>query len=203
MARAKHPSVVVIGGPNGAGKTTISHAVIASLGIPMPFVNADVIAQGLAGTNPDQAAIAAGRLMLTRLDELATARVSFAFESTLASRSFAPWLGTLAASGYRVHLIYSWLSSPEISIARIKVRVRNGGHFVPDEVVRRRFARSTHNLIHLYTPLAHRWRVYDNSSTDGPRLVARKTEKGRPRILVKPTWARILEIANEDTANLE
>lgn len=203
MAKAKHPSVVLIGGPNGAGKTTISRAVIASLGIPMPFVNADVIAQGLAGSNPERAAIAAGRLMLSRLDELAAARESFAFESTLASRSFAPWLRTLAASGYRVHLIYTWVASPEISIARIKTRVRNGGHHVPDSVVRRRFARSTQNLVHLYTPLATRWRVYDNSSSDGPTLVARKTEKGSPRILARATWSRILEIANEGSDKLD
>jgi predicted ABC-type ATPase len=105
MPTAPNPSVVIIGGPNGAGKTTISKAVIATLGLPMEFVNADVIAQGLAGSNPERAAVAAGRIMLARLRELADARESFAFETTLASRSFVPWLSTLRGSGYRVHLI--------------------------------------------------------------------------------------------------
>jgi predicted ABC-type ATPase len=191
------PTVVVIGGPNGAGKTTISRAVIASIGVPMQFVNADVIAQGLGGTDPDKVALAAGRMMLTRLHQLADAKESFAFESTLASRSFAPFLAKLSKGGYMVHLVYSWVHSPEISIARIKTRVRNGGHFVPDNVVRRRFARSARNLIRLYIPLASRWRVYDNSSGLGPTLVGRKTEGGDARVLKRALWARLTEIADE------
>jgi predicted ABC-type ATPase len=93
------PSIVIIAGPNGAGKTTISRAVLAeTLGIEH-FVNADAIAAGLSGFSPQTAAFQAGRIMLARLRELAAARESFAFESTLASRTFAPWLSACAAGG--------------------------------------------------------------------------------------------------------
>jgi predicted ABC-type ATPase len=163
MAGVKNPSVVVIGGPNGAGKTTISKAVLAgTLGIT-EFVNADIIAQGLSGFEPERAAMQAGRIMLRRVDELAEANANFAFETTLASRTFAPWLRGIITRGYRFYLTFVWVSSADISIRRVRDRVSKGGHFVPDEVVRRRHARGTSNFLNLYLPIAHRWVAYNNS----------------------------------------
>jgi predicted ABC-type ATPase len=105
------PAVVVIGGPNGAGETTISRDYVAeTLGIA-EFVNADIIAQGLSGFDPERAALQAGRLMLKRLRELAAARASFAFETTMASRTFAPWIAELIASGYEFESAFVWLRS--------------------------------------------------------------------------------------------
>lgn len=165
------PEIVVIGGPNGAGKTTIAREVLAETLRITEFVNADAIAAGLSGFDPERAAFAAGRVMLARLHELAAARParSFAFESTLASRTFAPWLSGLVDHGFAVHILYVWLRTPGLAIRRVRARVRKGGHGVPDDIIRRRYSRSATNLFRLYLPLAERagtWRIYDNS---GPR----------------------------------
>lgn len=166
------PAIVVIGGPNGAGKTTISRPVIAeTLGLA-EFVNADIIAQGLSGFDPERAAMQAGRTMLLRLRQLAAARQSFAFETTMASRTFAPWLTELKSQGYMAHTIFVWLRSPELAIRRVKARIRLGGHSVPDDVIRRRYERGIRNFITLYRPLSHAWRIYDNSALGSPRLIA-------------------------------
>ncbi len=190
------PTIILIGGPNGAGKTTLSKVMIAqTLGIA-EFVNADVIAQGLSGFDPERAALAAGRVMLHRLKELAMARADFAFESTLASRTFAPWLKELSTSGYRIHLIFSWLNSPDLAVQRVKLRIRKGGHAVPPDVIRRRYARGIANFINLYIPVATEWCVYDNSYDSGPSVVAAGSSGQAPLIEDLDAWNQILEIAH-------
>jgi predicted ABC-type ATPase len=192
------PQVLILAGPNGAGKTTVSRAVIAdSLGIA-EFVNADIIAQGLSGFDPEHAALSAGRIMLTRLKELAAARHNFAFETTLASRTFAPWLADLVQSGYEFNLIFVWLSAPSLAVQRMHVRVRKGGHFVPPDIVRRRYRRGIANFIHLYTPIATRWHVYDNSGSAGPvEIAARKTSQA-PAVYDSHAWAKLMRTANAE-----
>src|SRR3954471_1327464 len=141
MAEAS-PSVILLAGPNGAGKTTASRTLLAdTLGV-LTFVNADVIAQGLAGFDPDSAAFEASRIMLERLHGLANRRESFAFETTLAARSYAPWLDELRRSGYEVRLYYFWLHSADLAVARVRLRVSQGGHDVPEATVRQRYRRS-------------------------------------------------------------
>src|SRR5215468_9808336 len=138
LSRGVVPNVVILGGPNGAGKSTVARAMIADeLGLT-EFVNADSIAQGLSGFAPDRVAFSAGRIMLERLHELARERASFAFETTLASRSFAPFVRSLQADGYRFHLVYVWLRNPALCIQHVRARVRRGGHSVPAETIRRR-----------------------------------------------------------------
>jgi predicted ABC-type ATPase len=124
--------VVVLSGPNGAGKSTAAPSLLKGRLSVDQFVNADEIARGLAGFAPETAAIPAGRIMLTRLRELAAARADFAFESTLASRSFARWLESLTSGGYRFHLVFLWLPSADLAVARVRDRVRQGGHDVPE-----------------------------------------------------------------------
>ena len=166
------PHVVVLAGPNGAGKSTAaSWALRSPLGVA-EFVNADVIAQGLSGFNSDAVAMKAGRIMLARLKELAAARHSFAFETTLASKHFAPWLRGLRDAGYAFDLLFFWLPTAELAIERVRARVRSGGHHVPDEIVRRRHGRGPTNFFRSYRSLATTWRFYDNSSDAGPRLLA-------------------------------
>lgn len=121
------PSVVVLAGPNGAGKSTAAPALLHGRLAVEQFVNADEIARGLAGFAPETAAIPAGRIMVARLKELARTRANFAFETTLASRSFAPWLASLVAGGYRFHLVFLWLPSADLAVARVADRVRLGG----------------------------------------------------------------------------
>ncbi len=192
--------MVVIAGPNGAGKTTISRRVIReSVGI-VEFVNADVIAAGLSGFAPERAAFAAGRIMLQRLDDLARDGADFAFETTLASRTFAPWLASRMHEGYRVHLIYVWLRSPRLAVQRVQARVRKGGHEVPADIVRRRYARSMHNLFELYQPLASRdgsWRIFDNSDAM-PVAVAEQLAPAAPIIHAPDVYDLMRRLAYAD-----
>ena len=133
---ANTPTVIVLAGINGAGKTTSSRSLLANTLKLMTFVNADIIAQGLSGFAPEAAAIRAGRIMLEQLEELATERADFAFETTLAARTYAGWLDKLRQSGYDVHLFYFWLNSPDLAIGRVSSRVKKGGHHVPEPTIR-------------------------------------------------------------------
>jgi predicted ABC-type ATPase len=165
------PTVAVMAGINGAGKTTASQRILRdTLRIPC-FVNADTIARGLNAFDPESEAVKAGRIMLEHLTDLATRRRSFSFETTLTARTYAPWLGELRQAGYVVHLFYYWLRSPDLAIRRVADRVRAGGHHVPDETVRRRYALSARNFLELYRPGVTTWQVYDNSNGHA-RLIA-------------------------------
>lgn len=165
------PRVVVLAGPNGAGKTTASARFVRDyLGV-RNFVNADTIARGLAAFDPESVALAAGRVMLSRVRELAAMRSDFAFETNLASRSMAPWLADLRASGYRLLLVFLWLPSAEVAIARVSRRVTDGGHHVPADVVWRRYERGLVNLRAKFLPMADAVWLFDASSAPA-RLVA-------------------------------
>lgn len=184
------PIVVVLAGPNGAGKSTTAPVLLqGALGVT-EFVNADDIAREMSGGCQEGTAIAAGRVMLTRLRELAPRRVSFAFETTLASRSFAPWLKGLSSSGYTVHLVFLWLPSADFALARVADRVRRGGHDVPAETVRRRYRVGLKNLFKLYEPLASTWRVYDSSGHE-PRLIAERLETRAVKVYDESTWSLV------------
>ncbi|MDB5312497.1 MAG: Zeta toxin family protein [Gemmataceae bacterium] len=165
------PTVAVLGGINGAGKTTASQRTLRdTLKIPA-FVNADAIARGLNAFDPESEAVKAGRIMLDHLRDLAVRRCSFAFETTLSARTYAPWLGELRQAGYAVHLFYYWLDSPRLAINRVAERVRAGGHHVPEDTIRRRYSRSVQNFLELYRPVVSTWQVYDNSNGRS-RLIA-------------------------------
>lgn len=180
----------MIGGPNGAGKTTAAPDLLRDgVGIDA-FVNADVIAAGLAGFDPQAAAVEAGRIMLHRLDELARAGRDFAFESTLAGRAVHGRLRRLIRAGYAVHVLYLWLPSPELAVSRVRIRVATGGHDVPESVIRRRFWRSLVNFDRLYRPTATSWRLYDAGNAAGRPLVARGGS-GEIQVVDRPAWDRI------------
>jgi predicted ABC-type ATPase len=190
--RIEHsPSIVVVSGPNGAGKSTTAEALLKGTLSVDEFVNADVIARGLSGFAPEGSAVRAGRILLARIRELAERRASFAFETTLASRSFEPWLRGLRASGYLVHVVYLWLPSPDLAVLRVRRRVLTGGHDVPEETMRRRYERSLGNFLGLYRPLAASWRVYDNATIRGPRLVARGRGQEVDEIREEELWRKI------------
>jgi predicted ABC-type ATPase len=187
----RSPRLVVIAGPNGAGKSTSAPALLRDLLGIREFVNADAIAQGMSGFDPDAAAMAAGRTMLARLHELATARRDFAFETTLTSRTFAPWISALRESGYQFALVFLSLPSPDMAIARVAQRVASGGHHVPASTVRRRFQRGLENFFSLYRPLAHSWRLYDNSGAARLRLIADGGSAAPTRVFDEKTWNSI------------
>src|SRR5581483_8686978 len=148
------PNLILLAGPNGAGKSTAAPDLLRGALHVHEFVNADVIARGLSAFNPEGAAIEAGRVMLGRLKELASQRQNIAFESTLASRTFAPWIRGLKTNGYRFHLFYFWLPSPDHCVERVRERKSIGGHFVPENEIRRRYGRGIVNLFDLYLPIA-------------------------------------------------
>ena len=165
--------VVVIAGPNGAGKSTAAPVLLKETFATPEFVNADVIAQGLSGFAPENSAFEAGRIMLRHLKQLAREKKFFAFETTLASRSFAPWLREQKSSGYILTLVFLWLSSPELAQQRVRERVRLGGHYVPDDVVKRRYEVGLKNFFSLYKPIADAWAFYDNSAGSGTKLISK------------------------------
>lgn len=187
------PNVVVIAGPNGSGKSTAAPALLRDyLGIT-EFVNADVIAQGLSGFGSENVALRAGRIMLDRLKELAAEEVDFAFETTLASRTFATWLKDLQQAGYRTHLLFLWLPSAEMAVARVRSRVQRGGHDVPEDVVRRRYESGLRNFFSLYRPLVYAWRMYDNSSREGYSLIATESKDDSLFIEQETIWNPLVE----------
>lgn len=155
--------VIIIAGPNGAGKTTFAREFLPNeAGCPV-FVNADLIAAGLAPFAPEKAAVQAGRLMLQELSRHFAARENFAFETTLAGRGYVHHIRAWQAAGYRVKLIFLQLDTPEEAIARVAQRVRQGGHAIPEATIRRRFAAGLENFQRLYAPLVDAWALYDNA----------------------------------------
>jgi predicted ABC-type ATPase len=182
------PHVVVLARPNGAGKSTAAPALLKGILRVEEFVNADVIARGISAFRPDRAAMEAGRIMLGRLKDLAGKGVSFAFETTLASRTFAPWIKGLQAEGYRFILVFLWVPNAEVAIARVSERVRAGGHSVPEETIRRRFSAGLRNFFQIYLPLTSAWRFYDNAGRAGPRLLARGRGSKETKILDARLW---------------
>ena len=170
-------NVYIIAGPNGSGKTTFARSFLPNYVNCPNFVNADLIALGLAPFEPRAAAIKAGKLVLQQIDEYAARDVDFALETTLSDKAYVTLLSELKKKGYRLHLFFLWIPSPELAITRIKDRVAEGGHNVPAEDVRRRFIRGIHNFFSLYEPLVDSWMLFDNSKTK-PVLIA-KRKNGR------------------------
>lgn len=154
---------IIIAGPNGAGKTTFAREFLPNEADCPVFVNADLIAAGLAPFAPETAAVQAGRLMLQELARHFAERQSFAFETTLSGRAYLQHIHQWQSVGYRVKLIFLQLDSPEEAIARVAQRVRQGGHHIPEAIIRRRFVAGRENFERLYAPLVDAWALYDNA----------------------------------------
>ncbi len=189
----KNPQVVVIAGPNGSGKTTLAPVLLRDTFGLMEYVDADPIARGLSSFEPEAVAFEAGRIMLRRIHSLGYQRVSFAFESTLASRSYAPWIQQLKQHAYSFHLLFLWLRSPALAVRRVQERVRAGGHNVPEETVRRRYYRGISNFFNLYQRLADTWAVYDNSTLGSTALIAQGVRNTRPTIVNGKLWGKFFK----------
>lgn len=184
------PLVVVLAGPNGSGKTTAAPRVLRDRLHVSEFVNADTLARGLSGFNVESVAFDAGRLMLRRLNQLAEQRADFAFETTLSSRTFVPFLRKLIDSGYRAHLAFFWVPSPELNTFRVADRVRRGGHFIKEEDIRRRYTRSISNFFKLYRPLPIQWEFFDNRGSE-PALVAQGFSRQAHNVIQPSLWQEL------------
>jgi predicted ABC-type ATPase len=163
--------ILILAGPNGAGKTTFAREFLVREGSCPAFLNADLIAAGLSPFNPGRAALRAGRLILELIAEHIARGESFAFETTLAGRNFARAIDQWRSAGCHVSLIFLSLPSADLAVERVTERVRQGGHAVPDEVVRRRFTGGRDHFETLYKPLVDAWMLYDNAS-EAPVLIA-------------------------------
>ena len=172
-------------GCNGAGKTTASFSILPNALQCREFVNADEIARGLSPFNVEKVAIQAGRLMIQRIEELLAEGEAFAIETTLATRSYVNLVKRAKKSGYSVQLIFFWLNSPELAIQRIAERVGNGGHNIPENVVRRRYVSGISNLFNLYIPIVDTWVIIDNSTQ--PRQMVANGSAGRQSIIYNET----------------
>ncbi|MEL7585581.1 MAG: zeta toxin family protein [Prolixibacteraceae bacterium] len=157
------PNLYIISGCNGAGKTTASLTVLPEMLNCQEFVNADEIAKELCPQNPERVAIDAGRIMLLKIDRLMQDKHDFAFEATLSSKNYAEIIKKAKKNGYLVTLVFFWLDSPDLAVARVKTRVIEGGHDVPSQVVIRRYYAGLKNLFDLYMPLCDYWMIFDKS----------------------------------------
>ena len=176
----KSPSVYVIAGPNGAGKTTFSAEFLPDFVNCREFLNADLIAAGLSPFAPETQNLRAGRLLLTRIKELTGGKQDFGFETTLSGRSYVRLLNEMKNDGYRILLFFLWLPCADLAVARVKNRVRQGGHNVPEPVIRRRFESGIRNLFRLYRPRLDAWWLYDASRL--PPKVVSEEEDGELRL---------------------
>lgn len=166
----KAPKIVILAGPNGAGKTTFAREFLASEESKPKFINADLIARGLSPFAPERAAFEAGRIMLTQIEQFVQRSESFAFETTLSGLTYARQIRKWREAGYYVKLIFLSLPTVELALARIRMRVSQGGHDVPEEIVHRRFTAGLENFRNIYQKLANLWILYDNSGNQ-PRPI--------------------------------
>ena len=167
----KEPNLYIIAGPNGAGKTTFARKFLPDYVKCLEFINADLIAGGLSPFVPERAAIRAGRIMVEQIQSLSAQRRDFGFETTLSGKTYVKLFEELKEKGYRINLFFLWIGNADLAIERIADRVRKGGHNIPENVVRRRFAKGLTNFSNLYRPILDSWFIFDNSKAT-PKLVA-------------------------------
>ena len=173
---APKPTIYLIAGCNGAGKTTFAKEFLPHEVKCLRFYNADEIARGLSPLDPSAGAIKAGRLLLSEVRDSITRHETFALESTLSGKTYVRIFQRALSLGFELELHYLWLSQVEQAIARVRRRVRMGGHDVPVADIRRRFKRSLNHLVSDYLPLTTRWAIWDNRGLPAKRLATSATD---------------------------
>lgn len=169
MTTLPEKCAIIVGGPNGSGKTTFIEAFLAEN--PLPYLSADKIAFELDPLHPERVAVAAGRELLLQLDETVRREASFIHETTLSGKSLLRQLEQMKTSGYHIILTFVYVATADENVARVRERVRKGGHHVPEEDIRRRYLRSKSNFWNAYKSVADRWQLFYNG-VDGHELVA-------------------------------
>ncbi|MBI2265268.1 MAG: hypothetical protein HYU64_08865 [Armatimonadetes bacterium] len=185
------PECYIIAGSNGAGKTTFAREFLPRYAHCINFINPDLIAGGLSPFDPDLALARAGRLVLEEIKARVVRRADFGFETTLSGRTYLRQIRSIRALGYRVHMFYLWIPSPELALERIRDRVESGGHNVPEPDVRRRYGRTLRNLFTVYRSELDSLHFFDNSTTE-PRLVFHD-DRGNVTILEHLLYDRLLK----------
>ena len=174
----------IIAGCNGAGKTTASFTILPEILNCKEFVNADEIAKGLSPFQPEKVSIEAGRIMLERINDLLNSQENFAFETTLATKSYRSKIFLAREKGYNVTLLFFWLRNADLAIERVRIRVIEGGHHIEPEVIRRRYKNGIKNLFEIYLPIVDEIMIFDNSEGKHD-LIAEKTIESEIEVLNK------------------
>ena len=172
----------IIAGCNGAGKTTASFTILPEMLDCKEFVNADEIARGLSPFQPEKVSFKAGRIMLERINELLESKENFAFETTLATKSYKSILLLARERGYNVTILFFWLQNVDLAIERVKTRVLEGGHSIDSDVIKRRYKRGIKNLFEIYLPIADEVMIFDNSEAKHD-LIAEKISDTKTDVL--------------------
>lgn len=183
-------NLYVISGCNGAGKTTASFTVLPEMLNCKQFVNADEIARGLSPFNPASVAIQAGKIMLKRIDDLLIKKQDFAIETTLTTKSYLNMIKLAKKNGYKVTLLFFWLNDVKLAIKRVEKRVLEGGHHIPEEVIRRRYKKGIENL-KSFTAIANYWLIVDNSEGK-MQFIAEGNLHREITIFEKRSWNKII-----------
>ena len=170
----------IIAGPNGAGKTTFATEFLPNEADSLTFVNADMIASGLNPFQPERAAVQAGRLMLRMVDSYVKRGETFAIDTTLSGRSYARLIPTWQAQGYIIQLYFLRLPSPEMAVERVRLRVSQGGHNIPKDVVHRRFHAGWHNFQQIYRDIVDEWALHNSSETSPTRIEQGRKAMNKP-----------------------
>ena len=189
LIMSKLPKLYIIAGCNGAGKTTAAFTILPEILGCKEFINADEIAKGLSPFQPESVAVQAGRIMLTRMDELLQKGETFAFETTLATKSYKQKIEWAQANGYEVTLLFFWLDSPNIAKERVAQRVAEGGHNIPLETIERRYYNGIANLFTIYIDMVDICYIFDNS-------------EGRKELIAQKERHKDILIYNNDKFNL-
>jgi predicted ABC-type ATPase len=182
-------NLYIIAGCNGAGKTTASYTILPEIINCKEFVNADEIAKGLSPFQPEKVAFESGRIMLRRIEELFNENISFAFETTLSTKSYRNKIIKAQENGYNVTLLFFWLQSIELAKERVRIRVSEGGHNIEPDVVERRYVNGLFNLFKIYLPIVNGAFIFDNSF-------------GKHELVAIKTSDEKLIIKNQDKYNL-
>lgn len=182
----------IVAGCNGAGKTTASFTILPEIMKCEEFINADEIARGLSPFHPESVPIEAGKLMISRITDLMKKGVTFAVETTLSTHSYVNLINKAHKAGYMVELIFLWLSSAEVAVSRVAKRVSEGGHNIPEDVIRRRYVAGIQNMIEVYSQIVDRWVLIDNNTTS---VIVAETVNGETIVYDMDRYTKI--ISNE------
>lgn len=192
IKKSKLKRLFIISGCNGAGKTTASYTILPELLDCDEFVNADEIAKGISPFNPDSAAIQSGRLMLNRINDLIKREKDFAFETTLSTKSYKNLVLKAKKENYQITLLFFWLRTPELAVKRVETRVKEGGHNIPEQVIRRRYDNGLKNFFNIFKSIVDEWIFIDNSG-EPYEIIAQKDLPNSEIIHNSSKWNELLE----------
>lgn len=183
----------IIAGCNGAGKTTAAYTILPEIINCKEFVNADEIAKGLSPFQPEKVSFESGRIMINRINELINHGVTFAFETTLSTKSYQQKIKQAKTEGYIVNILFFWLESMELAKERVRIRVREGGHHIDADIIERRFRRGLRNLFDIYLPIVDGALIFDNTNSK-PILIASKKLGQNLNIINQEKYNQIAKI---------